>query len=736
MTYRRRWLSARCSLSGRSRLGVRCLLSLETLALMLLALGLLCSLALGPAQAASSYPETRVAVVRDTLHGAVIEDPYRWLEDKNSPETREWLARQIAFTEAALGARPGRESLHARLEQLLKVDAQSVPTERGGRYFFTRRLANQDQRVLVVRKAREGADEVLLDPIPLSPDHSTSVSYLDIAADGSLVAIGTRQGGKDELAVTFMDVDSHQLLPDRLPEARYFAVAIKPDKSGFYYSKYTPEGSRVYYHAMGADPAHDALLFGEGRGPEQIVDAALSDDGRWLLLTVYHGSSGDQVELWFKNVATDGPITPIVSDLKSFFTAVIAGDRLYVRTNWNASNGRILRVELTDPAREHWKEIVPAGPIAIEDFAVAGGRLFVNVLDHVVSKVRVYDADGKPKGEIPMPAIGSAGALAGRWTSNEAFFTFTSFLVPPTIYRYDVAAGKRTEWWHASVPVQSAGTEVQQVWYASKDGTQVPMFLVYKKGLKLDGSHPTYLTGYGGFTVNITPTFSALAALWVENGGVYAVPNLRGGSEFGEAWHQAGMLAKKQNVFDDFTSAAEWLIATHYTNPRKLAIEGGSNGGLLVGAAFTQRPELFQAVICAVPLLDMLRYQNFLVARFWVPEYGSSEDAEQFKYIRAYSPYQHVKPGTDYPAILFVSGDSDTRVDPLHARKMAALMQASTGGERPILLHYDTKAGHAGGKPVSKQIDDGTDEMLFLFWQLGMTPAGAALGAHGGKASR
>ncbi len=607
-----------------------------------------------------------------------------------------------------------------------------MPTERGGRYFFSRRLANQDQRTLVVRKARDGADEVLLDPLPLSADHTTSVSYLDVSSDGSLAAIGTRQGGKDELAVTFMEVDSHQLLADRMPEARYFAVAIKPDKSGFYYSKYTPEGSRVFYHAMGADPAHDALLFGEGRGPEQIVDATLSDDGRWLLLTVYHGSSGDQVELWVKNVATDGPITPIVSDLKAFFTAQIAGDRLYMRTNWNASNGRIMRVDLADPAREHWKEIVPAGRFAIEDFAAAGGRLFVNVLENVVSKIKVYDADGVPKGEIPMPAIGSAGALAGRWASSEAFFSFDSFLVPPTIYRYDITTGKRTDWWHAAVPVKNADTEVKQVWVTSKDGTKVPMFLVHKKGLKLDGSHPTYLTGYGGFTVNITPNFSALATLWVENGGVYAVPNLRGGSEFGEAWHKAGMLEKKQNVFDDFTAAAQWLIAQHYTNPHELAIEGGSNGGLLMGASFTQHPELFQAVICAVPLLDMLRYQSFLVARFWVPEYGSSEDAEQFKFIRAYSPYQHVKRGTDYPAIMFVSGDSDTRVDPLHARKMAALMQASTGGDRPILLHYDTKAGHAGGKPVSKQIEDGTDEMLFLFWQLGMTPASAAHGAAAG----
>ena len=678
------------------------------------------------------YPETRVAVVRDTLHGVVIEDPYRWLEDKEAPATREWLNRQIAFTDSALGKLAGRDRLHARLEQLLKVDAQSVPTERGGRYFFSRRLASQDQRVLVMRKAFNGPDEVLLDPHPLSPDHSTSVSYLDVSDDGKLVAIGTRQGGKDEVAVTLMNVDTRKLLPDMLPEARYFAVAIKADQSGFYYSKYNQDGSRVFYHPMGGKPEQDALIFGEGRGAEQIIDATLSEDGRWLLLTVYHGSSGDQVELWVKNVATNGPITPIVSDIKAFFSGTIAGDRLYMRTNWNASNGRVLRVDLADPAQAKWKEVVPAGPVAIEDFAVVGGKLFVNVLENVVSKIRVYDADGVARGEIALPTMGSAGSLAGLWSGNEGFFTFASFLVPPTIYRYDVATGKTAEWWRASVPIHGEGFEVTQVWYASKDGTRVPMFIVHPRNLKLDGSHPAYLTGYGGFTVNITPEFSPLAALWVENGGVYAIPNLRGGSEFGEAWHKAGMLDKKQNVFDDFLGAAQWLIDNRYTNPKKLAIEGGSNGGLLVGAAFTQRPELFQAVICAVPLLDMLRYQKFLVARFWVPEYGSSEDAAQFKYLRAYSPYQNVKKGVDYPAILFVSGDSDTRVDPLHARKMTALMQASTGDERPILLHYDTKAGHASGKSVSKQIADDTDEMLFLFWQLGMTPGGAPAEAAAG----
>ena len=680
------------------------------------------------------YPETPVAVVRDTLHGVVVQDPYRWLEDKDSPATRAWLARQIAFTDSALAKLPGRERVRARLEQLLKVDARDVPTERGGRYFFAKRSASQDQKVLCVRRGIDGKDEVLVDPHPLSPDHTTSVSYLDIALNGTLAAIGTRQGGEDEQSVSFLDVGSRRELPDRLPRARYFAVALRPDRSGVFYSRYTKEGSRVWYHAMGSDPARDALVFGAERGPEEIIDATLSENGKWLLLTVYHGAAGDQTELWVKNVAAGGPVVPVVSDLKAFFSATFAGDQLYVRTNWNASNGRIMRVDLADPAPERWTEVIPPGASAIDEFSVAGGRVFVNYLEDVVSKIKVFDADGKPAGEIPLPTLGAAGPVTGRWTTHDAFFTFESFHVPPTIYRYDIAAGRAAEWWRAAVPVRSDAFEVAQVWYASRDSTKVPMFVVRRKGLARDGANPTYLTGYGGFTVNETPRFSALAALWVESGGVYAVPNLRGGAEYGEAWHKAGMLGHKQNVFDDFIAAAEWLIANHYTSPRHLAIAGGSNGGLLVGAAMTQRPELFQAVFCAVPLLDMVRYHRFLVARFWVPEYGSAEDPSQFSVLYSYSPYHNVKPGVDYPAVMFMTGDSDTRVDPLHARKMAALLQASTGGERPILLHYDIKSGHAGGKPVSKQIADDTDRLLFLFNQLGVNPAlGAAVSEAAGK---
>ena len=672
------------------------------------------------------YPPSPVAVVRDTLHGVVIEDPYRWLEAKDAPETRAWINRQNAFTDSVLGTYPGRERLRGRLGELLKVDAQGTPVERGGRYFFWRRLANEDQRSLCVRRGAGAADEVLLDPNPLSADHTTSMNYVDISSDGTLAAFGTRQGGEDEEMINFLDVDKKAELTDRLPRARYFALAIKPDHSGCFYSKYLKEGSRVYYHVIGADPANDKLLFGEGRGPEQIIDVTLSDDGQWLLATVYHGASGDQTELWLKNVTADGPFQPIVSDVPAFFTGQFGGDWLFVRTNWNASNGRIVRVALAHPERASWKDVVPAGASAIDDYTVAGGRLLVSYLENVASKIKVFDAAGKLRGTVALPTIGAAGTFQGRWAANEAFFTFESFAVPPTIYRVDLATANLAEWWHAPVPIRSDEFEVKQVWYASKDLTKIPMFLVYKKGLALDGQHPTYLTGYGGFTVNITPRFSALCATWIENGGVYAVPNLRGGSEFGEAWHKAGMLEKKQNVFDDFLAAAEWLVRNRYTRPEKLAIEGGSNGGLLVGAAITQRPALFQAAICAVPLLDMLRYQNFLVARFWVPEYGSAEDAAQFKYIYAYSPYQHVKAGTDYPAVMLVTGDSDTRVDPLHARKMTALLQASTSGERPVILHYDTKLGHAGGKPISKQIDDSADELLFLMAQLGVNAGGGA----------
>lgn len=677
--------------------------------------GVLCS-----AQEHKAPPTTRVDNVTETLHGLTITDPYRWLEDQTSPETRAWINAQNEYTSSILGALPIRARIRERLTQLLKIDTVATPFARGGRYFLSKRRADQNQAVIHVRRGLRGKDEVLLDPNTMSADQLTSVQIQDISSDGKLLAYSVRRGGEDEVTISLLDVDTRKELDDRLPKGR-IAVSLMPDKTGFYYSRFTNNvGGRIYYHAMGTDPAKDIEVFGKGYGPQVYVGANVSPDGRYLFLVAGHGSAGDRTEIYFQDLRARGPITPIVNDINAGFSADVAGDHLYLLTNWNAPNRHILDVDLKKPAREEWREVVPEGPSVISGISAVGGKLFVEYLENAVSRTRVFDPSGKFVRDIAFPAMGTATGMSGDWDRDEAFYTFSSFEQPTTIYRYEVSSGRQEVFARIKVPFRSDRIEVKQVWYESKDKTRIPMFLVYKKGLKLDGSNPVFLTGYGGFNVSRTPGFSSLAAYWAESGGIYALPNLRGGGEFGEKWHKAGMLSNKQNVFDDFISAAEWLIKNNYTKPSKLAISGGSNGGLLVGAAMTQRPELFQAVVCSYPLLDMIRYQDFLVARFWVPEYGSAEDAEQFKYIYDYSPYHRVKKGEKYPAVLFVTGDADTRVAPLHARKMTALVQASTGSARPVLLHYNTKAGHSGGLPVSQIIEDQTDELSFLFWQLGI----------------
>jgi len=680
------------------------------------------------AQRMLAPPKTRTDNVTENLHGVEISDPYRWLEAQDSPETRAWINGQNQYSQTVLSTLPGRDAIHKRLEQLLKIDTIGIPTARGGRYFYNKRLATQNQSVIYMRAGLSGKEEALIDPNQMSADQTTSAGVVDITDDGKWIAYNIRQGGKDETTIHFLDVDARKDLPEQLAEARYSGIQILPDKTGIFYSKSIyPEGekqtvSRVYYHAIGTNQGQDKMIFGEGYGPTDIISPDLSLDGRYLIIYVFHGSSGDNTDVFMKDVKSDGPITPIVKDLKSAFNGEVAGDQLYVVTNYNAPNRRVIDIDLRTPAQDKWREIIPEGQSVINAFSIVGGKIFVNYLENVSTKVKAYDMSGKFVRDIPFPTIGTAGGMAGRPDQDEGFYSFSSFAQPVTIYRYSAATGKQEVWARINVPVNGSEIETKQVWYASKDGTRIPMFLVYKKGLKLDGNRPVFLTGYGGFNVRQTPGFSSTAALWAEHGGVFALPNLRGGGEFGEKWHQAGMFGNKQNVFDDFIGAAEWLIKNNYTNPKKLAISGGSNGGLLVGAALTQRPDLYQAVVCAYPLLDMIRYHRFLVARYWVTEYGSSDDPDQFKYIYKYSPYHNVKEGTKYPAVLLITGDSDTRVAPLHARKMTARLQATTGSDRPILLHYDTKAGHSGGLPVSKQIDDTTDTLSFLFWQLGVTP--------------
>ncbi len=678
-------------------------------------------LLLGAADVSKAPPRTRADNVADTVHGVKVTDQYRWLEDQESPETRAWIDVQNQYTRAILDPLPSRERISRRLGELMKVETISTPVARAGRYFFSKRLADQPQPVLYVRRGLDGQDEVLIDPNPMSPDHTTSVGLVEVSDDGKLMAYGIRQGGEDERTTEFLEVDSGRRLPDRFPKARYFGGDLKPDKSGFYYSRFTPSGSRIYYHPMGADPAGDTEIFGKGFGPQHIISASLSPGGRYLIISVAHGAGGKKTEVYVQNLEKKGPITPIVTDLDYLFTGRIAGDRMYLQTNWKAPNGRVLEVDLKNPAREHWREVVAETSAVIDGVSLVGGKLAVTYTENAASaRTRVLELSGKPVRETTFPALGSASGMFGRWESDEAFYSFESFGVPETIYRYEISTGRQQVWARLNVPVASDQIDVKQVWYHSKDKTRLPMFIVTKKGLKLDGDRPTLLTGYGGFNVSMTPAFSAQAILWVENGGVFAMPNLRGGSEFGEKWHRAGMFENKQNVFDDFIAAAEWLIESGYTKPSRLAIKGSSNGGLLVGAAMIQRPDLFGAVVCTYPLLDMVRYHKFLVARFWVSEYGSADDPKQFEYIHRYSPYHNVKDGAKYPAALFVTGDSDTRVAPLHARKMAARVQAANASGKPVLLLYDTKAGHSRALPVGKQIEDLTDQLSFLFWQLGI----------------
>jgi len=658
-------------------------------------------------------PPTKVEPVIETLHGVAITDPYRWLEDQNSPQTRAWLAEQDKFARRFLDAIPGREEIRKQLEALTKVDSLSTPIAISGRYFFSRRLAAEDRRSLLMRRGYHDNDEILVDPAKVTSDPTSSVNYADVTPDGSMIAYGIRRGGEDETEIHLMDLASRKELPDVLARGRYFGFTIKPDKTGYYYSRFVVgQGSRVYYHAMGTPGAQDQEIFGKGYGPMQNVGMWLDESGRWLILGVSEGVPAAKTELYVQDLKTGGAMKPIIK-ADADFNFDFAGDALFLNTNWNAANRKIYRVDLTNPAREHWKEIVPEAAQAITGTSAVGGRLFVSYLENVSTRIKQFDADGKYLGDLKLPGIGTASVPSGHWKDDEAFFTFMSFVDPGTSMRLMVKSGKQDLWFRPKVPIRAEDYETKQVWYTSKDGTHVPMFLVYKKGLVPDGKRQVLLTGYGGFNLPSLPGFSPVVAWWASQGGVFAEANLRGGGEFGESWHKAGMFEKKQNVFDDFIAAGEWLVANKYTTPSRLGALGGSNGGLLMGAMMTQRPDLFGGIVCSAPLLDMLRYHKLSVGAWWTSEYGSADDAKQFEYIRKYSPYQNVRK-TKYPAILFVTGDADTRVDPSHARKMTALVQANNTADTPVMLRYDVQGGHSGIGSVNKTVEEQVDWLAFL----------------------
>ena len=685
------------------------------------------------APVSSGPPKAKIAPITDTVQGHQIVDPYRYLEDSTNPDTKLFVEQELAYTRSVLDPIPGREKIGARLAQLLAIGTVDPPHFGGPYYFHTRRDAGQNQPLLYVREGVDGRDRVLIDPNQLSADGTVALDWWYPSKDGKFVAYGTSPGGSEISTLRIIETATGKLLPDAIERTRGASIAWMPDNSGFYYTRYpkkgeVPEGQEVYYrhvfyHALGHEPAQDPLIFGQGRDPEWWPDLRLSDDGRWLLIIEEHGWT--RTDMFLQDLQSKGPLVEITSGKEFLYSADFYKGKLYITSNEDASLARVFVADATNPKRENWKELISQTDAVLRSAHVTGGKLLLEYEHNVTSELMLFSLDGKKLAEVQLPALGDVFSATGRYDHNEIFYGFQSFTVPPSIYRYDLNTGASSLWSKVDAPsIDSSLFDVRQEWFSSKDGTRVPMFVVSKKGVAKNGKNPTLLTAYGGFNVSLSPTFSRSAYLWMEHGGIYAVANLRGGSEFGEDWHRAGMLSKKQNVFDDFIAAAEYLIAQRYTDRDHLAISGGSNGGLLMGAMITQRPDLFRAVVCQVPLLDMLRYQNFQIAKLWIPEYGSADDPAQFKWLYAYSPYHHVRAGVEYPAILFMTADTDTRVDPMHAKKMTALMQAEAKNgaskERPILLRIDTKAGHGQGKPVNKLVEDYTDIYSFLFWQLGV----------------
>ncbi|HLH35678.1 MAG TPA: prolyl oligopeptidase family serine peptidase [Alloacidobacterium sp.] len=665
-------------------------------------------------------PPTATDTVVDNLHGTEIADPYRWLEDAKSPATRAWLASQMTYTDEYLSQVKIRPQIVDELTKLQRVDHYSVPLEYGGRLFFEKRLANENQASIYMREGWTGADVRLVDATKLSADQNTSVTINDISSDGKFLVYGIRQGGADEESVHVLNVDTKQELADSLPSGRYFGVSLGPNKQGLYYARFTHAGTTVHYHKFGTPLVSDPTIFGkEYRGQKlgemELISARVTENGRYLIISVSRGVPATREDILVKDLRKpESEIIPLVYGLEARTSAVNIGDRFFLSTDYQAANKRVVEAK-PDESPEQWKTVVPEGNDVIDGFNIVGGKLFVRRLHDVKTETSIYSLNGKQIGQVTYPGIGSGTDVMGRAEQTTGFYVFQSFILPPTIYRYDTKTGKSDVFFQPKLPFDSSEYEIKQVFYHSKDGTRVPMFIAGKKGLKQDGTARLLMTGYGGFQLPMLPGWDSEYAWWMQQGGYFALPNLRGGDEYGEPWHKAAMFEKKQNVFDDWFAAAEYLIQNHYTTPERFAIRGRSNGGLLMGASMTQRPDLFGAIWCGYPLLDMLRYQNFLFGRLWTTEYGSADNAKDFPYLLKYSPYQNVKPGTKYPAIMFFTGDSDTRVDPLHARKMTARMQSANGGERPILLHYSLKGGHSSGVSLAQLVNDEADELAFLW---------------------
>jgi prolyl oligopeptidase len=683
-------------------------------------------------------PSTPREEVAEVWHGERVIDPYRWLEDTESPRTRTWTDAQNARTRAVLDTLPQRGYFAARLRELLGVGLLDTPRPISGRVFHTRRAGAQRQSILYVRDGLDGKDRALVDPNLLDAAGLVTIDWYYPSHDARYVAYGLSRGGDEMSTLQVIEVGGGRELPERIPHTQRSTVAWAGD--GFYYSANPAPGSvapgeehyhrRVRFHRLGDDARRDETVFGEGRPKEDIVYARTSPSGRWVLFHAFKGWTSSDLYVLDRSAPNDG-LRVVTEGEHGLSEGFPRDDAIWLRTNLGSPNYRVVRADYATPERSTWRTIVPESEHALEAFDLTRDHVAVVTLERATSRVSVWTKAGRREREVTLPGLGMVELVSGDHAGDLVGFTYQSFTVPSVAYVADARGGAVRELVRLPAPVglDPAAIVVEQTSYVSQDGTEVTMFLVHRRDVGPTGAVPTVLNGYGGFNVSRTPQYIAGAAAWVEAGGLFALPNLRGGGEYGERWHQGGMLERKQNVFDDFHAAAEALIARGWTRPARIGVTGGSNGGLLTGVALTQRPDLFGAVYCAVPLLDMLRYQNFLIARFWIAEYGSAEDREQYRWLRAYSPYHHVRAGVRYPAVLFTTAVGDSRVDPMHARKMAALVQAQTAEDPDamVLLRVDRDAGHGIGKPLDKQVDDLADQYSFLAWRLGLVPAASAM---------
>ncbi|MHB8519386.1 MAG: prolyl oligopeptidase family serine peptidase [Limisphaerales bacterium] len=714
------------------------------------------------------YPVARATNQVDIYHGVAVRDPYRWMEDLDAPPTKEWVEAENKVTFAYLDGIPERAAIKRRLTQLWNYERYGVPFKEGGRYFFTKNDGLQNQAVLYTMTSLDGAPAVLLDPNKLSTDGTVALSGYAISEDGNFMAYGLATAGSDWQEWKVRDVRTGQDLPDLIHWVKFSGASWTKDGKGFFYSRYDEPTDatkltkanyfqKLYYHRLGTPQAEDRLVYERPDQKEWMFDGSVSDDGRYLVITISQGTDRKNRVFYQDLTKAGAQVVELLNDFDAQYSFIDNhGPVFWFQTDLDAPRGRVIAIDTTAPKRPNWKELIPQSQDSLKGVGTVGGKFVASYLKDARSVVKLFALDGRPTGEVPLPGVGSAGGFSGKRNEWETFYSFTSFTVPGTIYRYDLRTGVSTVFRQPKVDFNPDDYVTRQVFYRSQDGARVPMFVTHRKDLKLNGRNPTYLYGYGGFDISLTPGFSVANVVWMEMGGVYAMANLRGGGEYGEAWHQAGMKLNKQNVFDDFIAAAEWLCGREtsgsgsrrnfvagatkfgqftsdqsvakrvdspqrFTGPAKLAIAGGSNGGLLVGACETQRPDLYGACLPAVGVMDMLRFQKFTIGWAWTSDYGSSDNAEDFKALYAYSPLHRIRPGVHYPPTLITTADHDDRVVPAHSFKFAATLQAAQAARAPVLIRIETRAGHGAGKPTTKLIDETADKFGFLVRELKMT---------------